>query len=286
MASDSFHAAIPPWTSDWRFGLGIDSTDWASIWDRQMKRSLLKWEDADFWYAKTQSPPIGVKTGNYIDELLARIDISSEFSILDVGCGNGTISIPLTKNVRHVTALDSDPGLLPTLTHKCMSEGISNLRFANEDWIQARIGIDIESHDIVLASRFRRLIPIRKFLEQMNQAATKLCYLTWIVDREEIDPQICEILKKEYHSLPRYDLISNVLSRMEISATVEFFESLDTHRFENENDAIEEAARGYKIESREAKERIAALVKSELKQRDGFWWKDTTTKWALVWWRK
>lgn len=266
--------------------MGIDSADWASIWDQQIELSLRKWEDADFWYAKTQLPPIGIKTSNYIDELLARIDISSECSVLDVGCGNGTISIPLAKKVRHVTALDSDPGLLPTLTHKCMSEGISNLRFANEDWLQARIGTDIKPHDIVLASRFRRLIPIRKFLEQMHQAATKLCYLTWIADRKEIDPQICEILNKEYHTLPGYDLIPNVLSSMKIDATVEFFESLDTHRFENENSAIEEATRGYKIESHEAKERIAALVKSELKQRDGFYWKDTTTKWALIGWRK
>jgi SAM-dependent methyltransferase len=251
-----------------------------------MKLSLLKWEDADFWHAKTQLPQIGVKTSSYIDELLARIYLSSECSVLDVGCGNGTISIPLAKKIRHVTALDSDPGLLPTLTHKCMSEGISNLRFANEDWLQARIGIDIEPHDIVLASRFRRLIPIQNFLEQMHQASNHLCYLTWIVDRKEIDSEICEILGKEYHPLPDYKIICNVLNNMGIEANVDIFEAQDTHRFESEEDAVEEVMRGYKVESHEAKERITALVKSELKQRDGFWWKDTTTKWALIWWRK
>ncbi len=263
-----------------------DSTDWASTWDEQMRLSLFKWEDADFWYAKTQIPPIGVKTSNYIDELLTKIDISSECSVFDVGCGKGTISIPLAKKVQHITAIDSDPSLLPILTQRCMSEGISNLRFVNEDWLQARIGIDIEPHDIVLASRFRRLIPIRKFLEQMNQAATKLCYLTWIADRKEIDPQICKILDKEYYPLPSYDLISNVLSSMGIDTTVEFFESSDTHRFDSENGAIEEAMMGYKIANQEVKERIAALIKNELQQRDGFWWKDTTTQWALIWWRK
>jgi len=266
--------------------LGIDSTDWASIWDQQMKLSLLKWENADFRYAKTQLPPIGVKINNYIDELLARIDLSSERSVLDVGCGNGTISIPIAKKVRHVTALDSDPSLLPILTHKCMSEGIDNLRFTNEDWLQARIGTDIEPHDIVLASRFRRLIPIRKFLEQMNQASNRLCYLTWIIERSELDPKICQILGKEYHPLPEYSIIPKMLKSMGISPKVDLFEAPGTHQFVSEEGAVEEAMRGYKIENQEAKERIAALINNELKQRDGFWWKDTTTQWTLIWWQK
>ena len=265
------------------FKLGFDSTDWASIWDQQIKLSLLKWEDADFWYTKTQLPLFGVKTSNYTDQLLSKMKLSSENSVLDVGCGTGTVSIPLAKKVRRVTALDTDPSLLPVLTQRCMSEGINNLRFVNEDWLQT---IDIDQHDIVLASRFRQMRPLKGFLEQMHRTSKRLCYLTWIAERKEIDPQICEILNIEYHPLPSYDLIVNALTSMEIDATVEFFESLDTHRFESENDAFEEATKGYKIDSNVSKEKIDTLLKDELKQKDGFWWKYTTTKWALIWWYK
>ncbi|MFC2027206.1 methyltransferase domain-containing protein [Chloroflexota bacterium] len=260
-----------------------NSINWAEKWDQQVSLSLLKWEDADFWNAKTQLPSIGVKSSNYADQLLLKMNLSSEVSVLDVGCGTGTVSIPLAKIVRHVTALDSDPGLLPVLTHRCMSEGINNLRFVNENWRQA---VNIDQHDIVLASRFRQMKPLKGFVEQMHRATKKLCYITWIADRKEIDSQICEILNIDYHPLPKYDLVSNLLSSIEIDATVEFFESSDTHRFENENDAIEEATREYKIESSEARDKITPLVASELKQKDGFWWRDTTTKWALIWWHK
>ena len=104
--------------------LGFDSTDWASIWDQQIKLSLLKWEDADFWHTKAQLPLFGVKTSNYTDQLLSKMKLSSENSVLDVGCGTGTVSIPLAKKVRCVTALDSDPSLLPVLTQRCISDGI------------------------------------------------------------------------------------------------------------------------------------------------------------------
>ena len=262
------------------------ATDWGAIWDQQMKLSSLKWDDPNFLYERTRLPSIGIRTSNYVDELLARMELSAESSVLDMGCGDGAISVRMAKRVQQVTALDFDPGLLFSLTDRVMKEGLGNLQFVNEDWFQIEIGTDIEQHDIVLASRFRQMIPLQKFLEQMDRAARRFCYLTWIVNRKELDPHICEILGKEYYPLPEYNIIPSMLASMGINAHVDIFEAAGTHKFETIEQAVEDATRGYRIENEQASEQITSLVQNELTDDGGYLCQDTSTTWALIWWGK
>ncbi len=250
-----------------------------------MKLSLLKWKDAEFWHGRTQLPGIGIKTSNYANELLARMNLSPKDSVLDVGCGDGEISVQLARQVHRVTALDSNPGLLFTLTQKAMAEGTNNLKFVNEDWLETRIGIDIEPHDIVLASRFRQMIPLPRFLEKMDSAANRTCYLTWIAEREESDEVICKLLNREYHPLPEYSIIPNMLRSMGIDAKVDIFEAVGQHQFETMEQAVEEATRGFNVENDDQREKIKSYVENELGYDNGCFYKDTTTKWALIWWK-
>ncbi len=263
-----------------------DSSKWDAIWNEQMALASRKWEDEHFWYERTQLPPIGFQTSNYADILIEKLALAPEDSVLDIGCGDGAISLRIAKKVKWVTALDSNPNLLFPITQRAASEGITNLKFLNLDWLEARIGPDIPMHDIVLASRFRQITNLGKFLEQMHTAARDRCYLTWIVTRKELDSHICEILGKEYHPLPDYSIIPRMLESMGISASVDIFEAAGTHRFETVEAAIEDATRGYIIESEQSSEQIISLVQNELKEEAGYTWRDTSTAWALIRWRK
>ena len=259
---------------------------WESIWEHQMELALEKWEDEYFWYERTQLPPIGLKTSNYADELISRMNLSSHNSVLDVGCGDGAIAIRIAKKVKQVTAFDANPNLLFPITQRANSEGIMNLKFVNAEWLETRISRDIALHDIVLASRFRQIMNLMKFLEQMHLAARECCYITWIAEREEMDANICDILGKEYHPLPDYFVIVNMLENMNISPSVEIFETLETHEFNSEQDAIENTMRGYLIEDQEARNKIAQMVASGLEYREGYVVRNTPAKWALVGWEK
>jgi SAM-dependent methyltransferase len=260
--------------------------NWEQIWDRRMERSLRKWDDEEFWYERTRSRGYGIKTSDYTDQLLSRMDLSTDRSVLDIGCGDGAISVRLAKQSKQVSALDFYPSYLGSLTLRTMANGLSNLKFLNIDWFQAQIGMEIEPHDIVLASRFRRMSPLRSFLNLMNSASRYQCYLTWTVEYRGMDASICEILDREYYPLPDYSIICNMLESMGISSSVEVFKVTELHRFESESDAVDNAARGYKVETNDTNAQIASLVKSNLEVRDGFWWQESTVNWALVRWDK
>jgi len=272
-----------------RFNMdNVQSVDWDRMWNRQMELSSRKWADFDFWYERTQSPIRGIKQSNYLNELLSRMELSPDHTVLDVGCGNGAIAIALARKVRKVTALDSEPSFLLLLTQKALAEGIANLRFVNEDWTEAKIGYDVETHDVVLASRSLPMGNLRKSLEQMHRASRRLCYLTWIVGGRENEAAICEVLGKEYHPLPEYPIIYNMLYEMGIYANIEIFETTAVHRFSSLDEAVNESVKGYgeEVKTRQLQEKVSALLESQLTFEKKHCYLNTRTKWALISWRK
>lgn len=259
---------------------------WGSVWADQMALASRKWEDEHFWYQRTQLPPIGVKTSNYADELIKRMALSPESTVLDIGCGDGAITMRIAQKVKQVTALDANPKLLFPITQRIMAEGITNLKFINTDWLETRIGTEINQQDIVIASRFRQILNLQKFLEQMHAAAIARCYFTWIAEREEMDAKIFNILGNEYHSLPDYSIIVNMLNSIGISANIDFFDTTETHRFDSETEAIDDTLRGFRVADVDVLQRITQLAISGLEHKQGCLWRNTPAKWALISWSK
>jgi len=264
----------------------IDAINWDVIWNQQMELTSFKRDGVKFWNKKAKLFDNRVKSSNYVDELLHRMEISSEFSILDVECGTGAMAIPLAKRVRRVTALDLSPLMLKILIRNTATEGINNIVLVNKDWLQVKIGADIERHDVVLASRSLPMGNLRKALIQMHRAAKHLCYLTWIVGGNESDARICNIMDKVYHPFPGYIIIYNILYSMGIYANIEIFEISGKHRFQNLDEAVAETVRGCKVENNQIKQKLKAFLAKELSYQDGYFYKDITSKWVLIWWRK
>jgi hypothetical protein len=149
-----------------------------------------------------------------------------------------------------------------------------------------KIGKDVKVHDIVLASRFRQIYDLRRFLEQMDAAASDRCLITWIVAREDIDEQICRIIGNEYHPLPEYAIIVNLLQNLGIRPEIEFFETTETHRFASRQDAVENALRGYRIEKDRLPKTLEDAITSGLEYADEYFWRHTPATWALIQWNK
>jgi len=264
----------------------LDGINWDEIWDRKMELTSFKGEGVEFWNGRARFIDSGSKDSSYADEFLRRMELSPEYSVLDVGCGTGAMSLPLARRVRCVTALDYSPVMLETLKRNAAAEGLNNIVPLNKDWIQTRIGVNVEVHDVVLASRSLPMGNLRKALTLMNKAARCLCYLTWIAGRRETEAKICEILGKEYHPFPEYIIICNMLYSMRIYANVEIFEASGSRRFKNLDEAVTESVKGQNIESSQTEKKLRALLEKELSYHDGCYYQDMTTRWAFIWWRK
>ena len=119
----------------------------------------------------------------------------------------------------------------------------------------------------------------------MNRAARRLCYLTWIIDRREMEANICRILGEEYHPFPDYIIIYNMLYSMGICANVEIFQAVGGRRFGDLDEAVKDSVRGRELDLTQAK-KVRDYLKESLSYQEGHYCQDMTTKWALIWWRK
>jgi ubiquinone/menaquinone biosynthesis C-methylase UbiE len=132
---------------------GIEDIDWAGLWHRQMDEASFRGQGADFWDNWGRTLPPKKEHSGYVEEVMSRLRLEPEYSVLDVGSGTGALAIPLAKQVRSVTALDHSPVLLDIVSRNAAAEGLTNLQTLNLDWTRAQLGADFQQHDVVIVSR-------------------------------------------------------------------------------------------------------------------------------------
>ncbi|MGD1154703.1 MAG: class I SAM-dependent methyltransferase [Terriglobia bacterium] len=59
--------------------------------------------------------------------------------ILDIGCGDGSISLPLLSSHRHLTLLDFSEGMLSVARSRVPAELVGNVEFRNENFMDAKL---------------------------------------------------------------------------------------------------------------------------------------------------
>ena len=69
------------------------------------------------WDAKAEKMAVNLveKPSSYRDELLQIMNVQADESVLDIGCGPGTLALPLARVCQQVCALDYSRGMLDVL---------------------------------------------------------------------------------------------------------------------------------------------------------------------------
>jgi SAM-dependent methyltransferase len=148
----------------------FDPPDFAALWQdyvRACKASIV--DDADdraHWkrfapHYDTRGPSAYAQT---LDAIAAYL--RPEDAVLEIGAGTGQVTIPVARQVRHVTAIDHSPAMLALLREKAQQDGIDNIRAVEAAWENAKV----EPHDVILApwSIYRQpnIVPfLRKMLD-------------------------------------------------------------------------------------------------------------------------
>jgi ubiquinone/menaquinone biosynthesis C-methylase UbiE len=262
------------------------NTDWNAIW----KEAVLKMPHKDASKSWDKIAPKfhqWMKKDDYPSELVSKIKIEGGDTVLDIGCGNGTITIPLAKKARSVTALDISTKMLDILRENAAAEGLSHIKIVNkaiEDVEVTAIG----PHDVVVASRsLNGIADIKPELEKINKIALKRVYVTlWGAGNREFENEIAELLGREAYQHPDYTIFLNILKEMRIIAHVEPLKS-NTRNYYSD---LEEALDRIQWRVGELNEEEKFMVKEYLskvltKNPDGtFSFLRNSSKWILIWW--
>ncbi len=77
------------------------------------------------WNEKAPSFARKPSRSDYIDQLVDLLDLDPAESVLDVGCGSGTLAIPLVELGHAVVALDFSPVMLDELERSASESGVA-----------------------------------------------------------------------------------------------------------------------------------------------------------------
>lgn len=261
-------------------------TDYDKMWSEQMKAFDHSSDTANYWDRRSRAFNSIWRTSTYAGDLMSRMELSAEYSVLDVACGTGVMAIPLSREVSRVTALDISPQMLKKLRQRITLAGITNISIINKDWNTVVVAKDIAEHDIVLVSRSLPDIRLSETLRRIDRAARSTCYITWRAERrDEYEKALSEAMDKQQRPYPDYRLISGVLESMGIAIKVEIFESHNKEKYPNLEEAVKNMARGAEISDRQFS-KLWNIAKNRLTLVDGFYTAAYTMKWALISWNK
>lgn len=262
-----------------------DDLDWLEFWEEKLENKITKdWDKAAEGFYKRS------KRDSYQEELLKRLKLSKDDTVLDVGCGEGSITIPIAKKVKSVTGLDSSKKMLEFLNKRASEENIENIETVLCD-IEDISYDELGDYDIVVASRcLNGISSIDKTMSELNKIANKYVFFTVFgPDDRKLVKDFEASIGKDANSFPNYNYLFNILFNMGIYANIERLEIPNMHEY----NSIEEIMNNGKFRtdalSDEEKEKLRKYLEenTEINPETGKLYSPLdTTDWMLFWWKK
>ena len=264
-----------------------NEVDWIKYWQEALKQKTDKnkdWDKAAPHFHKR------AKKDDYHDLLFSKLILNENDSLLDLGCGEGSITLPIAKQVRKVTGVDSSTKMLELLNQRAQEQNIKNIDTilkSLEDISYEEIG----DYDVVLASRsLNGIIPIEETLKTINEIANKYVFITLFgPENWKIEKEFNEYIGKENKPFPEYNYMFNILYNMGIYANIE---RLDIKAY-REYSSIEEAMDNGKFrldllnddEKAQLRKYLNEILKKDSETGKLYNEKDKAD-WILIWWKK
>jgi len=224
----------------------------------------------------------------YFRQFMANVRLCPEWTVLDVGCGPGDITIWAAKRSKHVTALDFSSEMLRLLKETATKECLTNIDCIQCSWEDDRLDSELDKHDVVIASRsLATMANLKEGLARIDDKTKHYAYVTMGAGfSSPLKKMVYKVMGKEISDPPGYIYAYNLLYQMGIRANVKFIEGRS--RYIDLNDALEQCRWiAEDLRPSEEKEITRLLNDCLIKRQDGileFPYNDIC--WALMWWEK
>lgn len=198
----------------------LEAIDFGRLYSVQRKASTHKKKDKDSWDKKATNMNKKIHSGFYNDTIVKSIPFDKEDTLLDVGCGPGTFSLPFAPLVKQVFAFDFSVNMIEALEKNAKKLDIENITSFTHDMETS--WDDVPVCDVVLASRCLEVDNMKAVLKELDSHAKKTVYLTYKVGKSYLDEQVLDVIERKITPKPDYIYIVNILYSMGINAKVEF----------------------------------------------------------------
>ena len=170
-------------------GHGVEDllgTDWRQAW-REHHEARREPVDVQVWDGRAREFAETAGSSAYAEVFLAYLGLDPGSSVLDMGCGSGTLAIPLARQGHEVFAVDFSRGMLDALQRAVEKEGLTTVRSVqldlNAPWSEWEDrGITEDCVDVVLASRSTMVEDIGAAFEKFERAARQRVVVTLVTE--------------------------------------------------------------------------------------------------------
>ena len=153
-----------------------------------------------FWNARAEEfSAIAGRSGyarGFLNELVSNLGCELDCDIFDMGCGPGTLAVPLAQLGCDVFACDISEAMLEQLQKKARTAGVSVQTKAlawQDDWVAN--GIREKSFDVAIASRSIRTSNLAELMGKLERVARKLVAISVPAGPAElVDLALCKAL--------------------------------------------------------------------------------------------
>ena len=193
---------------------------------------------------------------DYVRSFIANMQLSGGESVLDMGCGTGSLAVPLAKMGHKVVAADFSEGMLERVRENASAAGVPVLEPAGEeafdvpagavcplhmswedDW--STVGLNENMADVAFASRSIAVADLRAALRKLCLIARRRCCITMTTGvSPRIDQKLLEELDVKVNPSRDYLYAFGMLAQAGFEPEVRFIHSKRKDSFASAEDAF------------------------------------------------
>ena len=262
-----------------------NDVDWLGFWAEKLSTKVDKdWDKAaPGFYKRTRKE-------DYQIALFDKLILDESDTVLDVGCGEGSVTIPIAKRVKKVIGVDSSPKMLEYLEKRANDNDIYNIETILKP-IEEITYNEIGDVDVVVCSRsLNGIIPIDEVLVELNKIANKYVFITIFgPENKKIEKDFDRELGIKTEDFPDYNYFFNILFNLGIYANVERFDLNNYREYNSIEEAMDNGKFRLDMYSDEEKELLKDYLERILtydKETGKYYNVKDKADWIMIWWKK
>lgn len=203
----------------------INDIDFATLYKNHMAKAGRVTKPASSWDAKAEkmAESCANPEDEYLKKFLSMMDLTGAETLLDIGCGPGTICLQVAERLKHVYGLDYSAGMLAVAQRRAKVMKQDNVTLFQRAWDDS--WDSIPECDVVVASRSTLVADMASALKKLNDKARLRVYTTHTIDPHFMDIRILRALGRESTGLPNYIYPLNILCQMGINPRLDYIYS-------------------------------------------------------------
>jgi SAM-dependent methyltransferase len=263
--------------------------DWNILWRNARKQKSWKGKKAEDWDKNARAFADRNEDSPYASQILSRLPLDISMTVLDIGAGPGTLTLPLAERVAAVTALDYSQQMLAILTQRAQEKKLTNIHTINCSWEDDWNTVDVGIHDLTIASRSLGVEDLGGALKKLNDHAGKFVFITDRIAPTPFDPAAFNAIGRPFDSGPDYIYTINTLYSMGIHPCVEIVQLERDLLFQNMEEALASYAWMFKDLNSTEIDRLRNYLSVRTIRSDKkccIIRREFPPRWALIWWKK